>query len=145
MNRLDDFPDVNVWVALSSVEHAGHAAAKRYFEDEHWDRLAFGWGSAMGLLRVTSRHHTFGGVPLSPRDAWANLEAWLEHPDVVLLHEPVGLRRHLANWAEHGVATSRNWSDLYLAAFAMGHNLRLVTFDQAFQQLPSLRVLTLHA
>lgn len=140
-----DFPDVNVWVALSTGDHEGHRAAKRYFERDAADRLGFSWATGMGLVRVTSHRHTFGGDPLSPSDAWRNLERWLRHPDVVLLADPIGLQERLAEWVAEGLATPRAWTDLYLAAFAACHEARFVTFDRAFRRFPGLNVLRLEA
>ena len=35
---------------------------------------------------------------------------------------------------------TKRWTDLYLAAFAHGHGLRLVTFDQGFKRLTEIEV-----
>lgn len=141
---MADFPDVNVWVALSTTEHAGHEAAKRYFEELSDSDIMFGWTSAMGLVRITSRKHSFG-VPLATADAWANLNRWLEMDGVGLVREPTGLREPLDGWVSAGLSTPSNWTDLYLAAFAVGHGLRMVTFDRGFTSLPGLDLLLLEA
>jgi predicted nucleic acid-binding protein len=60
-----------------------------------------------------------------------------------VIGEPALLGDHLAKWVAEGRATARNWTDLYLAAVALGHGLRLVTFDKGFKNLPGLEVLLL--
>lgn len=140
---MDDFPDVNVWVALSSGDHPFHRTAKRYFEDEPERNLVFCWATAMGLVRVTCQRHTFGGEPLAPVEAWQNLSRWMARSDVFLVADPSGLNEALSEWVIQGRATARNWTDLYLAAFARAHGMRLVTFDQAFKTLPNLDTLIL--
>jgi toxin-antitoxin system PIN domain toxin len=140
---MDDLPDVNVWVALSTADHPFHEAARRYFEETADRDLAFCWVTAMGLMRVTCQRHTFGGQPLSPSEAWQNYNPWRSRNDVTLAAEPAGLHDCLKAWVEQGRATSRNWTDLYLAAFALSHGMRLVTFDKAFCALPKLDALVL--
>ncbi len=143
MSGMDDFPDVNVWVALSTADHPHHASARRYFESDAGSRLWFCWVTAMGLVRVTSRRHTFGGDPLTPSSAWDNYLRWRARDDVSIIGEPSRLEQQISAWVEDGTATARNWTDAYLAAIACGHSMRLVTFDRDFRQFEGLDVLVL--
>ena len=140
---MDDFPDVNVWVALSTADHPFHVAAKRYFESDATRNLAFSWVTAIGLLRVTCHRHTFGGEPLTPKEAWQNYIKWRSRPDVVLVGDAENIDSTLNRWVTEGKATAKNWTDLYLAAFATAHGLRLVTFDRDFKALTGANVLVL--
>lgn len=97
----------------------------------------------MGLVRVTSHKHAFGVAPLTTDAAWANLRKWMEVPGVSLWPEPIGLLESLDSWVKAGFATPRNWTDLYLAAFATCHQMRLVTFDLAFRNLPGIDLVIL--
>jgi predicted nucleic acid-binding protein len=45
--------------------------------------------------------------------------------------EPVDLQRTWLKMASLRTASSKTWMDTYLAAFAYGHGMRLVTFDRA--------------
>lgn len=69
---MGDLLDVNVWVALTAIDHPLHPRAERYWMEEANPRLVFCRTTALGLVRITSQRHTFGGEPLSPPDAWAN-------------------------------------------------------------------------
>ena len=62
---------------------------------------------------------------------------------VDLLAEPTGIEEVMTEWCHDGLATSKNWTDLYLAAFAVAGGLRLVTFDDDFHSFPRLELLHL--
>ena len=142
---MNDLPDVNVWVALSAPDHPFHERANSYWQAEANPRLCFCRTTALGLVRVISSQHTFGGKPLHPREAWAQYRAWGEQPECELVREPASLESVMERWVHAGLATSRNWTDLYLGAFAVAGSLRLVTFDSDLLRLPGLDVLHLTA
>jgi uncharacterized protein len=142
-NRMADFPDVNVWVALTAEDHVHHERAKVYWHNEANTRLAFCRTTAMGLVRVTSHQHTFGGRPLATEEAWNSYLLWRSQPEIELLHEPSGIEDMMTDWCRKGLATTRNWTDLYLAAFARAGGLRLVTFDSGFRRFPGVELLHL--
>jgi predicted nucleic acid-binding protein len=45
-------PDVNVWLALTIAEHVHHAPAKRWFESQEHEQIAFCRVTQMGFLRL---------------------------------------------------------------------------------------------
>jgi predicted nucleic acid-binding protein len=92
---------------------------------------------------VTSQRHTFGGRPLTPNEAWSNYVRWRGQSEVTILTEPLGIDDIMGNWIDRGLATTKNWTDLYLAAFATAGRLRLVTFDSDFAAFPGLDLLQL--
>ena len=67
--RMADFPDVNVWVALTAEDHSLHQRADVYWRNEADRALWFCRTTALGLVRVTSQRHTFGGEPMLPTAA----------------------------------------------------------------------------
>lgn len=140
---MADFPDVNVWVALTAEDHIHHTRARDYWHDEADARLSFCRTTALGLVRVISHQHTFGGRPLSPDHAWNSYLQWRDQPVVDFLAEPPGIDSLITDWCRVELATSRNWTDLYLAAFAISAGLRLVTFDNDFRGVPGLELLHL--
>jgi len=140
-----DLPDVNVWVALSAVDHPFHKAAKNYFETQASDVLAFCRVTAMGFVHVTSHRHTFGGDPLSPPEAWKNYERWRKRDDVAFVAESPTVESILRDFVFEGQATPSNWTDLYLAAFAKARGSRLVTFDRGMRDLQGVNILLLEA
>jgi len=140
---MADFPDVNVWVALTAEDHVHHARAEGYWRNEADTRLLFCRTTALGLVRVTCQQHTADGRPLSPEEAWETYLRWRNRPEVGLLTEPPGIEDVMTDWCHKGLATKRNWTDLYLAAFARAGGLRLVTFDNDFRGFPGLELLLL--
>ena len=140
---MADFPDVNVWVALTAEDHALHHRADVYWHSEADRSLRFCRTTALGLVRVTSHKLTFGGEPMAPHEAWENYLRWRARPEVELVPEPAGIEQVISSWCRDGLATPRNWTDLYLAAFAVSAELRLVTFDRDFRNFPGLKLLHL--
>jgi predicted nucleic acid-binding protein len=67
---MADFPDVNVWVALTAEDHVHHIRAETYWRTEADERLSFCRTTVLGLVRVTSQQRTFGGHPLAPLESW---------------------------------------------------------------------------
>jgi uncharacterized protein len=140
---MADLPDVNVWVALTAEDHPLHRRAEAYWRTEADGLLRFCRTTALGLVRVTSHKHTFGGSPMRPADAWASYLKWCAQPMVDLLTEPAGIDELISEWSRQELVTPRNWTDVYLAAFAVAGNLRLVTFDRDFKVFPGLSLLHL--
>lgn len=61
-------------------------------------------------------------------------------PQVVWLEEPKGIE---TVWQKHAAlksASPKRWMDAYLAAFAHGHGLTLVTLDKDFTLFKELSV-----
>lgn len=143
MRPMADFPDVNVWVALTAEDHPHHERADRYWQHEADASIIFSRVTAMGLVRVTSHQHTFGGQPLLPGEAWAKYQDWRQEPAVALLADPPTLEVTLTQFVALGIVTPRNWTDTYIAAFAVSGAHRLVSFDGGFRSFPKLNLLHL--
>ena len=140
---MADFPDVNVWVALTAEDHIHHFRAESYWRTEADTRLGFCRTTALGLVRITSQQHTLEARPLSPEEAWETYLQWRDRSEIDFFVEPPGIEDVMTEWTRKGLATRRNWTDLYLAAFAVAGGLRLVTFDNDFKYFPGLELLHL--
>ena len=132
MSRAD-LLDVNVWLALAHVHHPHHAAAKQY-----WARvavpLAFCRTTMQGFLRLVTQPKVMGNAVHTPAEAWRIYTAHLASGRSVLLAEPEGLD---LVWQRLSTATSfrtRDWTDAYLASFAIQADCRVVSFDAGFAQ-----------
>lgn len=110
---MGDLLDVNVWVALSVIDHPFHARALHYWQNEAAESLIFCRTTALGLVRVCTIKTTMGGVPLSPAKAWGTYRGWRNHSGVVLIEEPGLLEATLEGWIEEGIVTPRTWTDAY--------------------------------
>lgn len=127
--------DSNVLLAFVLANHPHHAEARKWFQ-------SLGLEETVGLCRATQQ--SFLGLltteAILKRDVQSNAEAlkvWsglAGHPRCeFLLDEPITLETHWSKWAGLERAAPKVWMDAYLAAFAMGHGRRLVTFDRGFE------------
>lgn len=138
-----DLPDVNVWLALTVADHPHHDRARRYWNEESAERIAFCRITALGFLRLCTNHHVMGGNPLSMMDAWNAYMAFRALPEIMLVAEQPDCERVLKTWVLEINMTPRMWTDAYLAAFAVSSDVRLVSFDADFVRFARLDFLQL--
>jgi len=137
--------DINVWLAFSVADHAHHQRARRYWDEESADQLAFCRVTALGFLRLSTNAAAMSGQPLTVPQAWQAYLAFRRLPEVLLASEPEECDAWLERWAMGSRPASRQWTDAYLAAFAQAGGLRLVSFDGGFTRFDGLDLLRLEA
>jgi uncharacterized protein len=126
------FPDVNVWLALSSPDHEHFAKAWRWYKSLGQDEvLCFCRITQLGLLRLLTTQIVMGPGTLSQNEAWHAYDRWLSDASAEFLEEPVGLDSVFRSRTQGPQASPKEWADAYLAAFAEAARLTLVTFDKA--------------
>jgi hypothetical protein len=140
---MRDLLDSSVWLPLSAPDHVHYPRARRYWDDEAADELAFCRVTALALLRHLTNPRIFGEAALDGAAAWRALQTWLALPQVALLSEPAGLDELLGQWASQLDLRAGKWTDAYLAAFAAACGARLVAFDGDFQRYPGVEFLHL--
>jgi toxin-antitoxin system PIN domain toxin len=140
---MPDLLDASVWLPLSAPDHVHHRRARRYWDAESADTLAFCRMTALALLRLLSNRQVLGDVALDGSAAWSALGTWLATPRVSFLHESAGLDEVLSGWASERDIRGGHWTDAYLAAFAVSSDSRLVTFDADFGRYGGLSWLRL--
>lgn len=136
------FPDVNVWVALSVVDHAHSEVAWNWLRSLPPDaRLVFSRITQIGLLRLLSNASVTGKQPLTLREAWGVYDQWLEDPRVEFYPEPrdVDAAFREATKPFDSKSASKAVGDCWLLAFAAGTGATLVTFDRALLELARKR------
>lgn len=143
MTGVLDLLDASVWLPLSVPDHAHHARALAYWEDEAAERVAFCRITALALLRHLTNPHVLGAAAISGAAAWRALERWLALPEVVMLPEPAGIDEILGDWSRQPGLRAGDWTDAYLAAFARAAGCRIVAFDADFKRYPGIRRLHL--
>ena len=123
--------DVNTWLALAAPGHDHHRAARRWFSSLGEREAVFCRVTQMGFLRLLTRPAVMQTDVLKPRQAWKLYEDLRRDWRVDFAGEPIGLE---ARWIAlmNGSSGANTWTDAYLAAFAMGHNYTLVSFDRGF-------------
>jgi len=135
---LVDLPDVNVWVALSVLEHPHHDRAVKYWIYEANAEIAFNSQTMMGLVRVLSNAPFTGKPAFSVEEAWQTYRNWRGDRSVIFANEPKRCPILLDHYVQSGAIKPRTWSDAYLAAFAEASKIRLVSFDRDFRSFPGL-------
>lgn len=140
---MPDLLDVSVWVAAGVPDHAAHARATRYWNEEADAQLCFCRITCLALLRLLTASAPTGGRPRSVQEAWRAYAGYLALPQVSFAPEPPGCEACLEGWIAAGIITPRLWTDAYLAAFAVAAGFRLVTFDRDFGRFPGLDYLLL--
>jgi toxin-antitoxin system PIN domain toxin len=126
------FPDVNVWLALSSPDHQHfHAAWKWYRALPNDVVLSFCRITQLGLLRLLTTRSVMGKGALTQAQAWRAYDRWREAGGAEFADEPFDLEPNFRARSSAQQASPKEWADSYLAAFANSAQLTLVTFDQA--------------
>ena len=142
MPAADDFPDVNVWLALVHAGHPHHAAARKWWGGRRGGPVWFCRVTMLGLVRLLAQPRVMGPGVLSAAaamDVYAQLSDW---PGVGVLPEPAGCEAAYRRLVDPSLPP-RLLTDAYLAAFAQSANIRLVTFDGDFARFRPLTRLTL--
>jgi toxin-antitoxin system PIN domain toxin len=128
------FPDVNVWIALTSDGHIHHASAARWFATlDNNARLVFCRITQLSLLRLLTTQAVMGTDVMTQTEAWQIYDGWVQDLRVIFLEEPSGLEQRLRSYSRRKTPAPKEWADDYLLAFAALSDLTLVTFDRAFQ------------
>jgi toxin-antitoxin system PIN domain toxin len=140
---MPDLLDVSVWVPLSAPDHVHHARARRYWEEEAAEEIAFCRATELALLRHLTNPRILGEAALDGVGAWRALATWFRVPGIRRLTEPPGLDDWLARWSEELDPRGGGWTDAYLAAFAAASGCRLVAFDGDFGRYLGLEFLHL--
>ena len=130
MSRTD-LLDVNVWLALAHVHHPHHATARQYWLDARVP-MAFCRTSVQGFLRLVTQAAVMGNAVHTPSEAWSIYTAHLASGRSVLLPEPDGLDASWQRMTTSANFRTRDWTDAYLANFAIQANCRMVSFDAGF-------------
>jgi hypothetical protein len=126
------FPDINVWLALSSPDHEHFAKAWRWYNSlDRAEVLCFCRITQLGLLRLLTTQPVMGLGTLTQTEAWNAYDRWLSDASAEFLEEPVGMDIIFRSRTQSPQASPKEWADAYLAAFAESAHLTLVTFDKA--------------
>jgi predicted nucleic acid-binding protein len=84
----------------------------------------------LGVLRMLTTKSAMGADVLTLAKAWSTLDRLTQYWGGVLLPEPAGLETRFRTLTNRLEVSPKYWADAYLAAFAGGHGLTLVTFDK---------------
>ena len=133
-------PDVNVWIALTVVEHVHHRAAFDWFEQAPYEHIAFSRVTQMGFLRLLTNTKILGTDALSPIEAWKTFDGWRQQERVTFVAEPSHLEETWRKLSHARSGGPNSWTDAYLGAFASVAGFTLVTFDRQLSRRAGLPV-----
>jgi toxin-antitoxin system PIN domain toxin len=123
---------VNVWFALSHRIHPQHPSAGEWAGSLlHSDVAYFCRFTQLGLLRLLTNQNAMGDEALTQREAWSTFDAFLNNAGNRMIEEPRGIDPVFRRHTDRDEASTKQWADGYLAAFAQVGGLTLVTFDRA--------------
>jgi toxin-antitoxin system PIN domain toxin len=126
------FPDVNVWFALAHEIHPHHNAVIKWGNSLDRDTIAcFCRFTQLGLLRLLTNRSAMGLDVLTQAQAWVAFDALLANPANRMMDEPRGIDPLFRQHTDRDEASTKQWADGYLAAFADAAGIRLVTLDRA--------------
>ncbi len=133
--------DANVWLALAVDGHIHHALAVAWFDGQAEGTCAFCRITQLALLRHLTNPKIMGPANvLTQVEAWRAFEALAADPRVTYLEEPPGLTSLFNSLTQVPRPVHKRWTDAFLAAFAQGHGLEVVTFDADLGGFPGLSV-----
>jgi len=139
------FPDVYVWLALAYEGHQHHASAVAWFGELNQDTANFCRLTQLGFLRLLTHPTVMREDVRSQSEAWLAYDLLLRDARVSFQAEidPEQLESTLRKLTSSSRASSRQWPDAYLAAFAVSADLTLVTFDRALHHMAGNEALLL--
>ena len=133
--------DANVWLAIAVDGHVHHAAASNWFGGQTENTCAFCRITQLALLRHLTNPKIMGAANVQTQvEAWRAFEALAADPRVVFLDEPSDLTPVFRSLTQLSRPAHKRWSDAFLAAFAMGFALGVVTLDADLTSFPGLSV-----
>ena len=131
--------DANLLVYAHVRSYEQHEAARGWLEEQlaGTAKVALPWPCLLAFVRLVSNPRVFT-EPEPVRDAWAQVEAWL---DAGPSWTPTPTPRHRDTLAACVTATSLRANDVpdaHLAALAIEHGLKLATTDGGFARFDRL-------
>ena len=132
-STLSVFPDLNVWIALSSSRHSHHIQAVEWLRSFEDIRLIFCRYTQLGFLRLLTTEAVMGAESLTQLGAWKEYDAWLATGIAVYQEEPARIEEVFRSFSRLPRSSPKEWADSYLAAFSVAAGIRLVTFDRALK------------
>lgn len=132
-------PDVNLLVYSRSRSSPFYEHARTWLEDaiSAGETLGFAVAALLGFVRIRTNPR-LNDPPLSPSDAFDQVDEWLAQAPAVLVHPG---RRHFAicrSLLEAAGTAGNLTTDAHLAALAIERNATLASFDADFHRFSGL-------
>lgn len=126
------FPDLNVWLALSTPDHEHFSKAWSWYTALPVENvLVFCRFTQLGFLRLVTTQSVMGPGTLTQAEAWRAYDQWIEEAGAKFAADPGGLDSIFRAMTGGQRSSPKTWAEAYLAAFSIAAGLTLVTFDRA--------------
>jgi toxin-antitoxin system PIN domain toxin len=132
--------DANVLLYAINQDTAHHDRARGWLDSalNGEEAVGFTWVVLLAFLRLATRPGLFPR-PLDVATATATVELWLAQPPAVVL-QPTQRHGALLRSLLEAVGSAGNLvNDAHLAALAVEHGGRVVSFDADFARFPGVR------
>lgn len=134
--------DVNVLLYASDRSHERHPAASRFLDScaKGPELLYLAWSTLMAYVRIAT-HPSIFAAPLSPSDAFENVNTLLAMPHVRAVSELDGFADAYKQVTDGLVVRGNLVPDAHLAAILFQHGIRMLySSDRDFRKFATLDV-----
>jgi toxin-antitoxin system PIN domain toxin len=133
-------PDANLLIYAHNEVSKDHARAKAWWQDcvSKPEIIGLSWLVLIAFIRVSTNRKAFE-EPISVQEATDLVRAWLELPQVQILHPGPLHSEILFNSLNELGTGGNNTSDAHLAAIALEHQAVLYSADTGFSRFSGLR------
>ena len=133
-------PDINLLAYAYNIDAPHHDTARTWWENclSEFRPVGIPWVVSLGFVRIMTSRVVLVD-PMSPGDALAHVQSWLERPQA---HTLVPGPRHLGiliGIMHAAGASGRLTTDAHLAALAIETQSELHSNDADFSRFPGLR------
>jgi hypothetical protein len=131
--------DANILLYAVDEDHRFHGAARSWLEDaaNGARRVGMAWTSLIAFVRIATNPRATRD-PLTPVEAWAFVDAWLDAPAVWVPEPGPGYRAILARLIADLDLRGNLVSDAALAALCIEHGLSIVSADSDFARFTEI-------
>lgn len=133
-------PDINLLIHAYNSSSPVHSAARAWWEDllTTAEPIRLPWVVVLGFIRL-STHRQISAQPLPVATACGIVEAWLERPQVSVIHPGARHASILFGLLRTAGAGGNLTTDAHLAAIAIEHGAELCSTDSDFSSFAGLR------
>jgi toxin-antitoxin system PIN domain toxin len=132
--------DANVLLYARNADGPHHEKAKNWLEASlNGDtRVGLPWQTLTAFLRIATNPRAFPD-PLTPDDAWRQVETWLDAPRAWVPQPTQHYRHVLGQLLRRHQVRGPLVTDAQLAALAIDHGVALVSTDADFARFSDVR------
>ncbi len=132
--------DVNILIYASDPDAPEHRQAFAWLEKlfQSSETIGLAWATLWGFLRITTNRRR-GPHPTLSELAFRRIQAWLQQPDVLVVHPGPRHLEILESLIIRYEACGPLVSDAVLAALAIEHGATLASTDRDFSRFSNLR------